>query len=182
MNKPYVFGIGFPKTGSTSLAASVNLLGIPSLHNRSHKGTPLKFHIQLNNIKNRRLFDAYSLDQKYRGFFDFGGEKVYKTLYAQYPNSLFIFHTRKIDDWLTSICYLLNSRTKMQGKVFPEQLAEQYEVTSREIRSFFSNKPNQFLEIDVCASEGWDKLCKFLDVPVPDVLFPHKNPTRYLKQ
>ena len=27
--------------------------------------------------------------------------------------------------------------------------------------------------------QGWEPLCKFLDVPVPDVEFPHSNDTAY---
>ena len=180
MQPPYVFGIGFKKTGSTSLCVALNLLGIPSLHCYSHRGSKLKVHVRLNNKRNKKLFDSYSLDQLYRGFFDFRGDLAYKTLYIQYPNSRFIFHTRQIDDWLASVSYLLKSRPAMQNKMSHDQLIKQYYDTSKEIRRFFSDKQDQFLEIDICAGAGWEPLCKFLEVPVPSETFPHANKTRYV--
>ena len=35
--------------------------------------------------------------------------------------------------------------------------------------------PERLLVFDV--AEGWEPLCRFLDVPVPDGSFPHKNKT-----
>lgn len=29
--------------------------------------------------------------------------------------------------------------------------------------------------MDICAGEGWEKLCVFLNVPVPNAPFPHAN-------
>lgn len=31
----------------------------------------------------------------------------------------------------------------------------------------------RLLVMDITAGDGWDKLCRFLDIPVPDVPFPH---------
>jgi hypothetical protein len=33
----------------------------------------------------------------------------------------------------------------------------------------------RFLVVDICAGDKWEKLCPFLDVPVPNVEFPWKN-------
>ena len=29
--------------------------------------------------------------------------------------------------------------------------------------------------MNICAGDGWERLCEFLDVPVPDVPFPREN-------
>jgi hypothetical protein len=68
----------------------------------------------------------------------------------------------------------------MQNKMSHDQLIKQYYDTSKEIRRFFSDKQDQFLEIDICAGAGWEPLCKFLEVPVPSETFPHANKTRYV--
>ena len=36
-------------------------------------------------------------------------------------------------------------------------------------------RPGDFLVINIPAGEGWDKLCPFLGLPVPDAPFPLKN-------
>jgi len=36
--------------------------------------------------------------------------------------------------------------------------------------------------MDITKGDGWDKLCKFLEKPKPDVSFPHKNKGRYKKK
>jgi hypothetical protein len=44
------------------------------------------------------------------------------------------------------------------------------------VRQFFADKPaGKLLELAICEGEGWEKLCPFLDVPVPAVPFPVKN-------
>ena len=40
---------------------------------------------------------------------------------------------------------------------------------------FFESQPDRFLHMYITDDDRWDKLCKFLDVPVPDTPFPHEN-------
>ena len=49
---------------------------------------------------------------------------------------------------------------------------------NNEVREYFGTR-DDFLELNVCGSEGWKKLCPFLDVPIPDVPFPHRNRQNY---
>jgi Sulfotransferase domain len=43
----------------------------------------------------------------------------------------------------------------------------------RDIKRYFSTRPDDLLEMNIIAGEGWDKLCPFLGVPLPSVPFPH---------
>ena len=43
---------------------------------------------------------------------------------------------------------------------------------------YFRDYPENFLVLDIAKGDGWDKLCPFLGVDVPDLKFPHaKTPT-----
>jgi hypothetical protein len=52
-----------------------------------------------------------------------------------------------------------------------EKTIQKYNDFNEEIRNFVPK--GQLLEMDI--KEGWGPLCAFLDVPIPDVDFPHKN-------
>jgi hypothetical protein len=39
--------------------------------------------------------------------------------------------------------------------------------------------PEKLLVMDICAGEGWEKLCPFLGVPAPDTAFPNSHTTNY---
>jgi len=54
-----------------------------------------------------------------------------------------------------------------------EETLEEEEIIDR----FLSGIPkDRWLEMNICDNgDGWDKLCLFLNVPVPDIPFPHSN-------
>jgi hypothetical protein len=184
MNKPYVFGIGLPKTGTSSLTAALNCLGIPTLHNYLPDGESRLYRLVEDNLeKNQKLFDP--IDQKYKGFVDFMGDQHYETLCTQYPDSVFIYTKREFVSWFESrvISYkknILNGRAQYFEDVdsVHVEMAQQYFEQNKKIPEFFRDKPHRYLEIDICAGDGWDKLCKFLDLPVQQLPFPHENKTK----
>jgi 3'(2'), 5'-bisphosphate nucleotidase len=47
-----------------------------------------------------------------------------------------------------------------------------------EVATYFRDRPNDLLIIDVTAGEGWEKLCPFLGKPIPDLPFPKANVTQ----
>ena len=40
---------------------------------------------------------------------------------------------------------------------------------------YFRERPKDLLVLNVCAGEGWEKLCPFLNKERPDVPFPYLN-------
>ncbi|MBU1849693.1 MAG: hypothetical protein KKH40_03100, partial [Nanoarchaeota archaeon] len=52
---------------------------------------------------------------------------------------------------------------------------EEYYQHHEDVLSYFKNRPQDLLVINVCAGDGWEKLCSFLKLPVPNKLFPHVN-------
>jgi hypothetical protein len=43
------------------------------------------------------------------------------------------------------------------------------------VEAFFADKPSKLLRFSVFEGHGWGELCGFLDLPVPEVEFPHAN-------
>jgi hypothetical protein len=182
--KKYVFGIGLPKTGTTSLAAALNVLGVPTVHDSAK----LKPIAAAAFAKNQNLFESSGLDTEYQGFADFAGERYYETLYTQYPNSVFIYTKRYFPEWFKSHGKMLRQMREQQmtseelSRCYL-QMVEKYFQKTEEIQNFFRDKPHQYLELDICGGDGWEPLCNFLDLPIPDnTAFPHLNKarTRYL--
>lgn len=77
-------------------------------------------------------------------------------------------------DYVTTVAYRdvvmgwlgANSRAEAYKKM-PDRHREHSEMVRRLVPA------NQLLEFNL--TDGWGPLCKFLDVPVPDVPFPHAN-------
>ena len=46
-----------------------------------------------------------------------------------------------------------------------------------ERKKYFKDRPNDLLVMNICNGEGWEKLCPFLNKPVPDAPFPKENVT-----
>ena len=50
----------------------------------------------------------------------------------------------------------------------------------RKVRHYFARRDSDFLEMNICGGEGWDKLCAFLDLATPATPFPHANEWMHL--
>ena len=195
----YVFNIGFNKSGSSSLSAALNMLGIPTLQHEykdyQNNITLISSIIEENKKNNRKLF--YGLDETYCGFSDFRGEEYFRELYAQYPDSKFILTIRPLEDWLKSVERWQSKKRLFRGianatknnniekaRYYRDQLnapfnkkhkIKYYRNYKKQIRDFFKDKPDQFLELRICEGEGWPELCSFLNLDQPSVDFPRRN-------
>ena len=201
MERTHVFQLGMICAGSTSLCQALNILGIPSLHYRAPLPDDRIFETELipENIEfNRRLF--YPYDEQFTGFLDFNGHHFYRTLYKMYPKSKFIYTWREYDSWIESSLrlsqnqwrngfgimidsetgWIVNHNPGMINQDIPEKEfslikadKQKYWKDNQEILKFFKNNP-RFLEMRICDgnNDGWEKLCGFLEMDIPDVDFP----------
>lgn len=67
-------------------------------------------------------------------------------------------------------CELIYESIEKQ-QASPGWLEEQYEKHNAKVRAKVSKE--RLLEFTV--QDGWEPLCRFLNVPIPDVAFPHVN-------
>ena len=173
--KPKVFCIGFHKTGTTSLAVALKLLG--------YRVTGP------NNTKDPDIADkvyalANELSEKYDAFQDNPWPVLYREMDERWPGSKFILTRRPADAWIRSQVKDFGlAETPMRRWIYgvgcPQGneavFVERYERHNREVLEYFGERPNDLLLLDLPKGHGWPELCQFLDHPIPDTPFPHAN-------
>ncbi len=188
MKNAFVFNLAFNKCGTTSLAKALNILGVPTLDHRFVTNTrngPARIRLvdlaRRNIAQGRRPFQG--LDEKYRGYTDFFGQAFYRQIDIAYPNSKYILTVRPIEDWLRSReqhVYRNLANPNYRGgltKVDIDGWRRHFTSCYRDIKQYFSHRPDDLLIIDVPGGDGWGKLCPFLGCDIPEVPFPSLNRT-----
>jgi hypothetical protein len=174
MNK--IFGIGLSKTGTTSLHIALGILGYQSIHHP----------ITIEEI------------EKHKAATDITVSCRFEELDKLYQNSKFILTVRDIQEWLKSCEFhfskkmplekilqlsqnrrevKIDVRQKLYGTLsFDQALFEQaYQRHRYRVKNYFASRQKDLLIVDICAGDGWDKLCPFLGHPTLNVPFPHAN-------
>ena len=172
-----VFGVGFPRAGTSSLVQALEILGIKSVHN------PVALLTDLN----------HPLLESFDGFADNPLPLIYPKLDAQFPGRKFILTDRDVDGWLTSVRWMFdagrkygnwdaNARTvAMHRALYGSVEFEETRFRSRflrhrdEVLAYFADRAEDLLVMDLSRSAGWEALCGFLGRAVPKVSFPHDN-------
>jgi Sulfotransferase domain len=186
-----VFGIGLPKTGTQSVCAALNMLGIKSIHNPVDSVT----------IGQLKLGDyRLSILDRCEAIFDLPAACFYRDFDHAYPGSKFILTTREKDTWLrscknwwrirglnslegidqyerqsgNSMIYL---KARMFGCIgFNERVFSRvHDEWDASVHSHFAQRPEDLCVLPVEAVDKWARLCRFLNKPVPDIEFPHLN-------
>lgn len=175
MKKQKVFGIGFHRTGTTTLQTALETLGYAVVGMRS---------------KEWEAYTAYDFGsihetvEEFDGFRDMPWPLFYETLAEIYPNAKFILTLRDEDAWAKSCSGNYKSTphpmfSHIYGfEVFSGNEAKATEVYRRHIdsvREYFRDCPNRYHEQDLTTQPDWVPLCNFLNEPVPDRPFPHAN-------
>ena len=98
----------------------------------------------------------------------------------------FILLQRDIKSWIKSHEYHFSTEknSKAFTPIFSYQdrkqgIIDKHVVKHDEIKKYFRGRPDDLLVMNICAGEGWDKLCPFLGLPVPKRSFPHANKSNY---
>jgi hypothetical protein len=177
-----LFGIGLTRTGTSSLAAALDILGIKTIHYPNNPGT----YAQL-------LAGDFHFDflKRYDAATDISVARYFSDLDRLFPDSRFILTTRNLPAWLRSCDkHFSRHQTKIASRAFDTvinmstygciQFREHrfkfvYEQHVREVKTYFTYRPNDLLEMDITAGQGWELLCSFLHLPIPDAPFPHRR-------
>jgi hypothetical protein len=176
VNAQKVFGIGHYKAGTLSLHKACNILGFKSCHFWV-TGPAVK-----RWLKGEESPILTSIIDEYDIFWDQLG-KHWRELIEAYPDAKFVLTQRQdFDAWITScLIHVLHNRldpdyssgwTKIDKSVLEEVYNEALKA-----KQYFEDtgKLGQLLVIDICSGEGWEKLCPFLGVDIPDQPFPRVN-------
>lgn len=173
-----IFGIGLSKTGTHSLNAALEILGLRSVHYPSPE------------LMNRgRFVEALA---GCNAATDISVGAYFRELDRAFPASAFILTVREMESWLASVedhrrrrehelenpdCPKAVIRERLYGlRGFDrEAFADAAKRHERDVRAYFRDRPRDLLVMDVCGGEGWERLCPFLGLEIPDVPFPQRN-------
>ncbi len=181
MNK--VFGIGLSRTGTKGLSVALNSIGINTVHYPETKDT---LKLLANGIFRLPILEDYN------AMTDVQSVPFYPQLDEEYPNSKFILTVRDIDSWLEStkkhfrgveredrvVGDILYSeahwmRSAVYGTLKWDRsvFRQRYYTHHTAVMDYFKGRDN-LLVMNICAGDGWEKLCPFLGVPEPKHRFP----------
>lgn len=174
-----VIGIGFHKTGTTTLGDCLRILGYKHI-SASRKAFIAYHHHNLEKV--------LKMMEKYDSFEDWPWPFIYKEAYERFPESKFIL-TRRINEdvWFNSLNKHVVSgagegfhyRKYIYGYDKPSDNSEfhkqKYIEHIKNVRDFFSDKRERFIEVSWEEGDSWEQLCSFLGHKVPNIPFPHSN-------
>lgn len=158
--KPLVFGIGFHKTGTSTLHRALEILGWKSLH-YAHRTTNA---IEEDRQLKRPLLSGL-IAEGYDAFSDYPIYRHVAELDETYPDARFVYTTRPFEDWWHS--QLFHPFSTINWELRKDVLFARWRKHEQEIRERFATRPHKLLEFRICEGDAWDKLCDFLDVPLP---------------
>ncbi len=171
-----IFCIGYSKTGTTSLNTALKILGYRTLRipfGWIYASKGLQQYLQALQQCNFDAFIDYPLWRK----------GLYQIIDNAVPDSKFILTVRDNESFAKSfVNYFKESSWNFKVNTDDElqQLLQDYETHNAEVQTYFAKKPSKLLIMNVIDGEGWEKLCPFLDEPIPSKPFPHKNKGTYL--
>jgi hypothetical protein len=176
-----IFCIGLSRTGTLTLATALEQLGIVATHYPNDKATQDEL---------RRGHYALSIVDQVQALLDIPVSPYYAQFDNIYPEAKFILTTRPMESWLRSMethfsLYVEHMRDDFDDFVLAcvygvlhfsaERFSYVKELHERNVRDYFSGRPEKLLVFDVFQGDSWPELCPFLDLPVPDSPFPHAN-------
>ena len=197
-----VIGAGFGRTGTTSIKAALEQLGFTQCY---HMQEVIKHpaHVQRwIDVMDGKPVDWDALFAGYQATVDWPACNFYEQLMAHYPNAKVLLTVRDPDKWYDSCLntiYAMYHKPVMRfvRRLFPlmqrfmamnDRLIWQGDFQGRFADRSYAikvfNAHNAAIKAAVPAErllvydvkEGWEPLCRFLNVPVPQgVPFPHLN-------
>ncbi len=184
-----IIGAGFGRTGTESMRMALNLLGLGPCHHM-HEVTSNPEQLKLwrakaagEDIPWSVLFDGY------RSTVDWPSAYYWRELIDVYPDAKVLLTTRTAESWYKSINKTIfqvlrkNDDKGMIGDVlirrgtFDERIEEEdhvLDVFRRHEAEVKATVPADRLLVYPVGS-GWEPLCEFLGVPIPDQDYPRSN-------
>ncbi|KAI7882023.1 hypothetical protein K492DRAFT_145421 [Lichtheimia hyalospora FSU 10163] len=207
-----VIGAGYGRTGTDSLRTALNMLGYNCHHMREmfqYGRHPEKFTEAFKHPEKPVEWDT--IYEGYDAAVDWPTVAFIDRLMVQYPDAKFILTIRDADSWYKSVKNTIwRVQHKTQAKDAPADLPEDIKNQFEMIRTIvldgafddldrfldeerikgLYNAHNEWVKKNIPSDrllimelgEGWERMCKFLDKPVPSEPYPRVNSTDSFKQ
>jgi Sulfotransferase domain len=199
-----LIGAGLGRTGTLSLKAALERIGYgPCYHMLEILAAPERARHWLELAQSGchgwdAIFDGY------RSTVDWPAAAFWRELVERYPDAKVLLSLRDADRWYDSVRNTIyhamsqpvsedtpeifrDFRTLVHGLIFERTFGGRLGDRAHAMRVFAEH--NQAVIDAVPAprllvyrpGDGWEPICRFLDVPVPDADFPHRNDTAWYR-
>lgn len=201
-----VIGAGFARTGTLSLKAALETLGFrPCYHMVEVFARPQDIAVWQDAADGKPV-DWKALFRGYEAEVDWPASLFYDQLMSVYPDAKVLLTVRDPERWYESTFNTIYL-ARQQGSIstLPADLQERFwplidalawngifhgKFEDKQYAIDVFNRFNQEVQNRVPAGkllvfevrEGWEPLCQFLGVDVPDVPFPRLNDTEAFQQ
>ncbi|PLX22582.1 MAG: hypothetical protein C0599_06025 [Salinivirgaceae bacterium] len=179
MKKTKVIGVGFHKTGTSTLDTVLKHLGYKVLGAKTELA---------ENLLNNDLDSVLKMTKKYDAYQDNPWPLLYKEFDKLYPNSKFILTLRDSEKWIKSLVnHFGENHTEMRKWIYgvghpkgnEEIYLARYKKHNEEVMEYFKDRKEDLLVVNWENGDEWEPICNFLGIPVPNEPFPHANKGNY---
>jgi hypothetical protein len=186
-----VVGSGLGRTGTKSLQTALNMLGLGPCHHMVEVfAKPGSMALWIEAAAGRPDWDA--IFDGYNSMVDYPGAGYWRQLAEYYPDAKVLHSQRDPDTWFDStqatifepgslatrsegpMAAFFNSvigpplRAHLHDRAF---MTDYFRRHNEEVKRTIP--PQRLLVYE--AGQGWEPLCRFLGVPVPDAPYPSEN-------
>lgn len=200
-----LIGAGFGRTGTMSLKLALEEIGLgPCYHMMEISGAPERAS-KWHDVANGKPGEWDAIFEGYVSTVDWPAARYWRELSEFYPEAKVLLSKREANGWHKSVMNTIYPAVSgalddgstsyasspiamatriVQQATFDGRLNEAeyaigiYEKHNREVRDAIP--PERLLVYE--PGDGWEPLCKFLDVPVPASDYPHANTTEAFQE
>ncbi len=186
-----VVGTGLGRTGTKSMQTALSMLGFGPCHHMVEVfAHPESMQLWVDAREGRPNWDLIFRD--YQSVVDYPGAAFWREIADHYPDAKVLHTVRDPDQWFDSTqatIFAPDGPTRQRAEGLPGRffsailgplrphLGDRAWMTDFFRRHTEAVKaaiaPDRLLIYEV--GEGWDRLCAFLGVPVPDAPYPSEN-------
>ncbi len=192
-----IIGAGFGRTGTNSLKLALEQLGFGPCHHMFEVRENPALLPDWEAAENGEAIDWHQVFDGYRSQVDWPGARYWRELAATFPDAKVILTVREPQGWFDSVQATIWPVMEARGRhenahmnalaemayrtivvpIFGGRLNERdhairvFEAHIAEVQATIP--ADRLLTFDV--AEGWQPLCDFLGVDVPDTPFPKTN-------
>ena len=184
-----IVGAALGRTGTNSLKLALEELGFgPCHHMFEVRDNPEQLPYWQAAARGE-LPDWDDVFADYRACVDWPSARFWREIAAHYPDAKVLLTLRDADKWFASVHATIYPVIESWPTREPGHFRDTMEMAAEIIiKQTFDGRlddrahgeevrrsiaPERLLAYDV--AQGWDPLCAFLEVPVPDVAFPRTN-------